>query len=313
MSFATRRMARVGFASLMALAGTAAAEPCTLEYMRADNMWAAQGRPDGFLGTESITVQPGQTKVFVTDWKYEKQRNDGTNYYGSHVRIVRNVGKGSVKLVFKGGLAGMTASALRAALEEKEKGRALGMLDPGKQLSVRHDLMEVSCPAEDQTALIGAPTGLNARQASPTTIELSWQPVTGAKEYRVYVDPQANPAMKGKPGVIGGTGTRWVISVPLSMPPQVTYQAAIETVGANGAVSKRVEFNPVTYVRTPTGPGGTPLGGGPGVPPGGGTPPAGGTGAGTPPGAPGASGQQCPPGQFVTGMTSSGGIVCGKP
>ncbi len=57
-----------------------------LDYWRADNMWAAFGRPDGDLGQETISLQPGQKRVFVTDWKYEKKRNDGTNYYGSHGR-----------------------------------------------------------------------------------------------------------------------------------------------------------------------------------------------------------------------------------
>jgi hypothetical protein len=32
-------------------------------------MWAAAGRPDGNLGMESINLQPGQKRVFVTDWK----------------------------------------------------------------------------------------------------------------------------------------------------------------------------------------------------------------------------------------------------
>lgn len=62
----------------------------TLEYWRADNMWAAQGRPDGDLGKESLTIGIGQTRVFVTDWRYEKKRSDGTNDYGSHARRIRN-------------------------------------------------------------------------------------------------------------------------------------------------------------------------------------------------------------------------------
>lgn len=65
-------------------------------------MWAAPGRPDGALGTETLTLQPGETKVFTTDWKYEKQRNDGRNYYGSHVRTVRNAGQRPINLVFRG-------------------------------------------------------------------------------------------------------------------------------------------------------------------------------------------------------------------
>ncbi len=55
---------------LVCLAITAApavAQQCRLEYQRADNMWAALGRPDGALGTETLTLQPGETKVFTTD------------------------------------------------------------------------------------------------------------------------------------------------------------------------------------------------------------------------------------------------------
>ena len=74
-------------------AHTLRAQSCILEYQRADNMWAAFGRPDGALGTETITLTPGQSRVFVTDWKYEKTRNDGTNFYGSHLRIATNKGE----------------------------------------------------------------------------------------------------------------------------------------------------------------------------------------------------------------------------
>ena len=38
--------------ALAGLAATAAAQECRIEYQRADNMWAAAGRPDGQLGTE---------------------------------------------------------------------------------------------------------------------------------------------------------------------------------------------------------------------------------------------------------------------
>jgi hypothetical protein len=63
-----------------------------LDYWRADNMWAAAGRPNGNLGQETVTVDAGQRRVFITDWRYEKQRNDGTNYYGSHGRRLTNSG-----------------------------------------------------------------------------------------------------------------------------------------------------------------------------------------------------------------------------
>ncbi|HSQ33035.1 MAG TPA: hypothetical protein VLN49_24445, partial [Gemmatimonadaceae bacterium] len=72
--------------------------PCRLDYQRADNMWAAFGKPTGTLGTETISLADGQAKLFFTDWKYEKQRNDGSNYYGSHLRIATNPGTRPLKL-----------------------------------------------------------------------------------------------------------------------------------------------------------------------------------------------------------------------
>ena len=72
--------------------------PCRLDYQRADNMWAAFGKPTGTLGTETISLADGQAKLFFTDWKYEKQRNDGSNYYGSHLRIATNPGTRPLRL-----------------------------------------------------------------------------------------------------------------------------------------------------------------------------------------------------------------------
>ena len=113
---------------------------CKLDYWRADNMWAALGRPDGNLGMESITLQPGQTKVFVTDWKYEKQRNDGSNYYGSHLRRMKNSGDQGIDLILKGaGTPGTLSGAILGA-----GGRV--RLQPGQEASVKADLAEVSCP-----------------------------------------------------------------------------------------------------------------------------------------------------------------------
>jgi hypothetical protein len=89
------RLIRVAATALVVLVPARAvrAQSCVLEYQRADNMWAAFGRPDGALGTETITLAPGQSRVFVTDWKYEKTRNDGTNFYGSHLRVATNKGE----------------------------------------------------------------------------------------------------------------------------------------------------------------------------------------------------------------------------
>jgi hypothetical protein len=115
---------------------------CKLDYWRADNMWAAVGRPDGNLGMESLTLEQGQTRVFVTDWKYEKQRNDGTNYYGSHGRRLKNSG-GQVVDVKLSSLEGIIASIMSAL-----SGAPTGFirLIPDKTLDIKADIQEVSCP-----------------------------------------------------------------------------------------------------------------------------------------------------------------------
>jgi hypothetical protein len=71
---------------------------CRLDFQRADNMWAGFGAPTGSLGTESISLSPGQNRAFITDWKYEKQPNDGTNFYGSHLRIGTNPTSSTIRL-----------------------------------------------------------------------------------------------------------------------------------------------------------------------------------------------------------------------
>ena len=77
---------------------SASAQSCTLEYRRADNMWAPKGQPSPALGVETVTFAKGTGRTFDTDWKYEKLRNDGTNYYGSHLRIATNRGTIPVRL-----------------------------------------------------------------------------------------------------------------------------------------------------------------------------------------------------------------------
>ena len=103
-----------------------------LQYWRADNMWAAEGRPDGNLGMEEVTVQSGQKRVFITDWKYEKLRNDGTNYYGSHARKLLNPGPGDVIVI-------LTVSP---GATHQPKNR----LTPGQSMSIKADIIEVSAP-----------------------------------------------------------------------------------------------------------------------------------------------------------------------
>ena len=79
---------------------TSVGSSCTLVYERADNMWAARGRPDGGLGKETITLSQGNEKAFVTDWKYEKQRGDDENRYGSHLRRATNTGQRPISLIY---------------------------------------------------------------------------------------------------------------------------------------------------------------------------------------------------------------------
>ena len=75
---------------------------CQLDYRRADNMWAPAGQPSASLGTETIELAVSQKRVFITDWKYEKQRNDGTRYYGSHLRIATNRSARPMRLTVRG-------------------------------------------------------------------------------------------------------------------------------------------------------------------------------------------------------------------
>ena len=146
------RLTALTFAATLALPALAQKPPapgggaCTLEYQRADNMWAAAGRPDGPLGTETVTVQPGQARVFVTDWKYEKRRNDGTNYYGSHLRVVTNRGPRDVQLQLNGGPMSLVKGAVRQLMAGAKGGTGGVVLAPGARATFKHDLMEVSCP-----------------------------------------------------------------------------------------------------------------------------------------------------------------------
>ena len=107
---------------------TTSTTSCKLDYQRADNMWAAFGRPDGQLGTETISLAAAQNKVFITDWTYEKQRNDGTNYYGSHLRIATNSSTHSLRLQVRT----LTLTSWVA-------------LAPGKTQQFQADLMDVFC------------------------------------------------------------------------------------------------------------------------------------------------------------------------
>jgi hypothetical protein len=99
-----------------------------VDYQRADNMWAPFGKPVGALGTESLSLLDGQSKLFFTDWKYEKNRNDGSNYYGSHLRIATNQSTRPVKL--------QTHTALSTGWMT---------LNAGETKQFQADLAQVSC------------------------------------------------------------------------------------------------------------------------------------------------------------------------
>jgi hypothetical protein len=286
---------------LGAFSAAALAQECRIEYQRADNMWAGLGRPDGALGTETLTLKPGERKVLITDWKYEKQKNDGTNYYGSHLRILRNAGQQPVEVVVVPGAMG----AMPKLVSRLDGNRGVGTLKPGQSERLQVDLAEVSCAVATKAGTDGKtpggaatpgqpgitpPTGLMARQSSPADIVLNWQRVPNAKEYRVYVAPPPAPHLQGKPAVVGGSGTHFVIPIPRNPPP--AYNAQIEAVGQDGSVSPRVSF-PTVAVQTA----------------GGGAPSS---GPGSSPSTPASQGgQQCPAGQFVTGISASGQIICG--
>ncbi len=81
------------------------------------------------LGSESITLLPGASKAFLTDWRHEKTRNNGTTYYGSHLRRTVNRGNRAMKARVKE--AGITHWVT---------------LEAGTWDEWRADLMTVSCP-----------------------------------------------------------------------------------------------------------------------------------------------------------------------
>jgi len=105
---------------------------CQLSYHRADNMWVAFGTPYGPLGTEYISLETDQIKSLSTDWKYEKQRNDGWNYYGSHLRVATNIASGRIRLLIR------FAEGLVTKEEWVE-------LPPNTRKEFQADLKQVSC------------------------------------------------------------------------------------------------------------------------------------------------------------------------
>lgn len=198
-----------------------AAQACTLEYRRADNMWANWGRADGYLGVETITLQPGQKRVFVTDWAYEKKANDGTNFYGSHLRMAVNRGTVPVQLslrgplqFIKGGLRGAMSAfggPAPSAAVSIAKGSVPG-LPPGDTALYRHDLAEVICPAAQATVTASMATAAPPPPA-PVVLSLIGTPAT-LTTTSLSLTVQANDVATGAPltgqvminGATGATG-----------------------------------------------------------------------------------------------------------
>ena len=90
-------------------------------------------------------MQPGQARVFNTDWKYEKRRSDGTNYYGSHLRVVTNRGARELQLQLRGAPLSEVKGALRQLVSGGKGGSGGVVIAPGARATFKHDLMEVSC------------------------------------------------------------------------------------------------------------------------------------------------------------------------
>ena len=110
------------------------ADECKLNFARANNMWGTSDDALKSLGWETITMQPGQKRAFVTDWRYEKTRNDGQTYYGSHGRRYKNVGTRIVKVARKGATVASSTQVMTF------------YIDPGQETLGSGDIVEVACP-----------------------------------------------------------------------------------------------------------------------------------------------------------------------
>jgi hypothetical protein len=203
---------------VLAPAASAQTTPCVLEYRRADNMWANWGRPDGLLGAETITLQPGQKKVFAIDWSYEKQRNDGTNFYGSHLRRAVNRGSGPLQFkvrgpgsLFRYARAGdlavqivsqySTFGAQAGALVSLVLGSS-PIFQSGDSALFRHDLAEVSCPGATTPVTSVAPP-----PAPPVVLSLTGaRTTTGSTVTVTAVDAASGAALTGQAAINGASG-----------------------------------------------------------------------------------------------------------
>lgn len=104
---------------------------CRLAYQRAETARAPTGRPEGRLGIETLVLPPGAARAFVTDRRYERSRNDGTRFYGTHLRIAANRGRRPI--------------LLRLGLPDWPGG-FVQWITPGETVEYQHDLLEVVCP-----------------------------------------------------------------------------------------------------------------------------------------------------------------------
>ena len=196
---------------------SAQATPCVLEYRRADNMFSNWGRPDGLLGAETITLQPGQKKVFATDWSYEKQKNDGTNFYGSHLRRAVNRGPGPLQIKVRGPASMFTfaktaATLVSNALQYTAFGTQAGMLvsmalgssptfQSGDSALFRHDLAEVSCPGATTPIASVAPA-----PAPPVVLSLTGARTTTGSTLTVTATDASGAPLMGQVKINGASG-----------------------------------------------------------------------------------------------------------
>jgi len=72
---------------------------------------------------EMIALPPGGHRLFITDWRQEKVLNDGTNYYGSHGRVLKNSGSENIYVIMTNGWS---------------------MLTPGQTKEIQSDIKEVT-------------------------------------------------------------------------------------------------------------------------------------------------------------------------
>jgi len=214
-------------------AGPAAAQglACVFEYRRADNMWANWGRPDGVLGTETITLQPGQKKTFLTDWSHEKLRNDGTTFYGSHLRRAVNRGTGPIQLKVRGpgsmfawvkaaaNIANSASTTFSNALLGEEIRYAVHIVvgssptfQAGDSALFRHDLAEVSCPGATLVSASVAPP-----PAPPVVLSLTGARTTSSSTVTVTAkDAGSGAALAGQVQIGGASGA---IGQPITFVP----------------------------------------------------------------------------------------------